>query len=45
MANEVGISEEYTLELAYQQIQQFFAPILTGRARGLQWKPESWSWK
>jgi hypothetical protein len=43
LANEVGLSED-SLESSYARIQQFFDPILTGKASDLQWKPESWSW-
>jgi hypothetical protein len=43
MADEVGLSG-YSLGSSYTRIQQFLDPILSGKARDLQWNPDRWSW-
>jgi hypothetical protein len=44
MANELGLKETQ-LDQAFTSVQQFFDPLLEGRAAELRWDPKSWTWK
>ena len=44
LTDEVGLSDN-SLKSSYTRIKEFLDPILSGEARYLHWKPNSWSWK